>query len=82
MSKRCPNCHADVFGDKCPSCSYSITPSWECPDCGTIYYCVGQLVSCPKCADAKTRLDKEYWDNKRVGLRSISNDIVAKILEN
>ena len=82
MSLRCPNCHAEMYSNKCPSChmTWKTKPDWICPDCGVEYYCVGKPRSCPSCAAKKDRLEREYWDNKRVGLRSVSDDIVAKIL--
>ena len=55
-------------------------PDWVCPDCGAEYYCVGEMRFCPACKDKKDKLEREYWDNKRAGLRSIATDIVARIL--
>jgi len=67
-----------------------------CLGCGCHYYKEGLLGRCPVCPSLETLLgvskydttihneqaEQEYWDNKRVGLRSVSNDIVAKILAN
>lgn len=84
MSMHCPNCHADLIGDKCPSCglSWKTKPDWICPDCGAEYYTegAGKFQSCPACKAVKDKLEQEYWDNKRSELRSVSDDIVAKVL--
>ena len=84
MSNRCPNCHADLVGNKCPSCHIIWTLPWICPDCGTEYFTGGNgpMRFCPACRAKKAKLEQEYWDNKRVGLRSVSNDIVSQILAN
>lgn len=84
MSNRCPNCHTDVYGDRCPSCNLNLKLIWTCPDCGTWYYTAGNgaMRFCPACKDKKDELEQEYWDNKRVGLRSVSDDIVARTLAN
>jgi len=80
MSKRCPNCHADIYGTTCPSCGYKPSPSWICPECGTEYFTVSPFKFCPACRAAKDKLEQEYWDRKRDGMRSIANDIVSQIL--
>ncbi len=57
------------------------TPSWTCPDCGSIFYgAVMPFNACPACRRAKEKLEQDYWDNKRAGMRSITSNIVAKIL--
>lgn len=56
------------------------TPSWTCPDCGTTYFCVGQMRFCPKCRENQAELEKKYWENKSAGMRSVASDIVSKIL--
>ena len=53
---------------------------WSCPVCGTFYFCIGAMRFCPACKDKKDKLEQEYWDRKRDGMRSIANDIVAKTL--
>lgn len=56
-------------------------PTWTCPDCRTTYFgAVSSFRFCPACRAKKDKLEREYWDNKRVGMRSITDDIVAKIL--
>ena len=82
MSSRCPNCHAEMTTNKCPSChmTWKTKPDWVCPDCGTEYYCVGQMRFCPACQVEKDKVEKDYWDNKRSGLRSVSDNIVARTL--
>lgn len=83
MSKRCPNCHADIYGNRCPSCGHRLPYSWVCPDCGTEYFTLGNgpMTFCPACKAVKDKVEQDYWDNKRVGMRSIAGDIVQKILE-
>ena len=53
---------------------------WSCPDCGTFYFCIGSMRFCPACADKVKELERVWWNNKRVGMRSITDDIVAKAL--
>ena len=55
---------------------------WTCPDCGIFYFCVSPMRFCPACRAEKDKVEQEYWDNKRSGLRSVSDDIVARILAN
>ncbi|KKK74483.1 hypothetical protein LCGC14_2883330 [marine sediment metagenome] len=85
MSKRCPNCHVDVIGTKCQDCGFVIGLEWTCPDCGVLLVSVQSPPRfCPVCKDKvdaeKAAAEKVYWDNKSAGLRSISNDIVERIL--
>ena len=85
MSIRCPNCHAEIVrasGNSCPSCGFNLRLIWTCPICRTWYSCTGEMRFCPACRAEHDRLEKEYWDNKRSGLRSVSDDIVARILAN
>lgn len=54
---------------------------WTCPDCGTDYYgATSPFQFCPHCKAGKDKLEKQYWDNKRAGMRSIASDIVSQIL--
>jgi len=55
-------------------------PMWTCPDCRTTYFCVGPMRFCPACKAEKDKLEQEYWDNERAGMRSVASDIVARIL--
>ena len=56
-------------------------PHWTCPDCGTLYFgAVSPFRFCPACRDKQAVLEKQYWDNKAAGMRSVTGDIVAKIL--
>lgn len=54
---------------------------WTCPDCKTFYFCVSPMRFCPACRAEHDKLEQTYWDNKRSEFRSVSDDIVAKILE-
>lgn len=56
---------------------------WICPDCGAEYYgAVSPFRFCPACRAKKDGQEKQYWDNKSAGMRSVASDIVAKILAN
>ena len=78
---RCPNCHADVFGDTCSSCGFKVGLRWVCPECGAEHYFVGQKMQfCPVCRAKEAEIERQWWDNKRVGMRSVTDDIVAKAL--
>jgi len=72
--------HDMLFGEN--AISLKRNPSWTCPVCGTVYYCVGPMTFCPACRAAKDKLEQEYWDNKRAGMRSVASEIVARILAN
>lgn len=52
-----------------------------CPDCEAEYFgAVFPFQSCPSCEAAKAKVVKEYWDEKRAGMRSIASNIVSQIL--
>jgi len=55
-------------------------PHWKCPDCGTTYWGGTDFRFCPKCRAEKDKLEKEYWDKKIAGQRSVAQDIVSQIL--
>lgn len=55
---------------------------WECTVCGNRYYAAGngEFRFCPACQERKHGLEKEYWDNKAAGMRSVASDIVSRVL--
>ena len=55
-------------------------PHWICPECRTFYFGASQFRFCPACADKKQLAEKEYWDKKATGQRSVALDIVSQIL--
>ena len=56
-------------------------PMWTCPDCGTTYFGItGKPQFCPACRAKRDERVQEYWNKERVGMRSITDDIVAKAL--
>lgn len=58
-------------------------PMWTCPDCGTGYFgATSKPQFCPACRAKRDGLVQEYWNDKRAGMRSITDDIVAKVLAN
>jgi len=85
MTGHCPNCHLDLVAGKCRECGYVNTFEWTCPDCGVLLVSVQNPPAfCPVCKDKlnaeKAEAERLYWKEKADGLRSISDDIVAKIL--
>ncbi len=84
-TKRCPNCHADLVGNKCPSCkmSWKTHSDWVCKECGAEYYYGdggGPMRFCPTCAAVAADKVVKYWEEKQQGMRSVASDVVAKIL--
>lgn len=86
MSRRCPNCHAEMVGYVCCGINWKDSmydmKLWVCPDCGTEYTTTGgsPMRFCPACRDKKKLAEQEYWDKKRAGMRSIASEIVSHIL--
>lgn len=53
---------------------------WTCPDCNIFYFCIGKMRFCPACKAVQDKAEQEYWTEKRAGMRSVTSEIVSKIL--
>ena len=54
---------------------------WICPDYGTVHWTAGApLRFCPHCKAEKDKLEQKYWDDIKVGQRSIANNVISQIL--
>ena len=76
MSSRCPNCHAELVSGRCPSCKMDWRNTMFDLDSPEVQAEMKKMDE----AEKKYWAEKEYWDNKRVGMRSITDKIVNRVL--